>query len=57
MPRGIPKQSDLFLSHEPTETKLPESEHAPVLQLLGELLWTVLEPPAVSPSTEADGDE
>jgi hypothetical protein len=57
MKRGIQQQSDLFVSHEPAETKLPESEHAHVLQLLGELLWTVLEPPSVAPSTEADGDE
>ncbi len=57
MKRGIPPQSDLFLSNEPAEKKIPESERSGVLHLLGELLWTMLEPPSVAPSTEAESDE
>ena len=57
MKRGIQQQSDLFLSNETEEKKLPESERARVLQLLGDLLWTVVAPPSVAPSKVEESDE
>lgn len=36
-------QADLFLIVEPPENKLPSSQRPRVVQLLGELMWNVLE--------------
>lgn len=39
------------------ENKIPASAHAMVLQLLGELLWTVLEPKSEARTAEDARDE
>lgn len=50
-------QRDLFPSREPMEHPIPASMRSIILQLLGELLWTALEPAAVARPAEDDGDE
>ena len=43
MRRRAERQSDLFLIAEPPQRKLPRSERSRIVELLGELLWSVLE--------------
>ena len=50
-------QGDLFPSREPMENSIPASARAMVVRLLGELLWTVLEPESEARTAEDARDE
>jgi hypothetical protein len=52
-----PPQRDLFQHREPMESKISANERSMVRALLGQLLWTVLEPPARSRMRGDDRDE
>jgi hypothetical protein len=52
-----PPQRDLFQHREPMESKIPANERSKVRALLGQLLWTVLEPPVRSRMMGDDRDE
>ena len=57
MRRHNAHQPDLFLIVEPPENKLPSSERPQVLQLLGELMSSVLERRPTETTREEANDE
>jgi len=50
-------QPDLFLIVAPSESKLPPSDRPRILQLLGELIWSVVEPRRPEMVREETSDE
>ncbi len=57
MRRRAGHQPDLFLIVEPPESRLPANQRARVLQLLGELMWSVVESDGAEATPEEASDE